>query len=78
MPAALNHPAGLFTRKLYDEAQAYSVDKWWFGFWHGLYNLVETVLWLQVCQAVSGRKVHMFLRQQYIPDLQRVQPAAIH
>jgi transposase InsO family protein len=27
------------------------VDKWWFGFWHGLYNLGETVLWLQVCLA---------------------------
>ncbi|KAF6266083.1 peptidase family M48-domain-containing protein [Scenedesmus sp. NREL 46B-D3] len=39
---------GLFTRELYDQAQAYSVDKWWFGFWHGLYNLVETVLWLQL------------------------------
>ncbi|WIA16071.1 hypothetical protein OEZ85_012796 [Tetradesmus obliquus] len=44
-PASLK---GLFTRKLYDEAQAYSVDKWWFGFWHGIYNLVETVLWLQL------------------------------
>jgi hypothetical protein len=50
MPVAMPmSAAGLFSRELYDQAQAYSVDKWWFGFWHGLYNLAETVVWLQVC-----------------------------
>jgi len=41
--------AGLFSDELYQQAQAYSIDKWWFGFVHGLYNLAETlaVLWFQ-------------------------------
>jgi STE24 endopeptidase len=45
-PATLK---GLFSDELYQQAQAYSIDKWWFGFVHGLYNLAETlaVLWFQ-------------------------------
>lgn len=39
--------AGLFSKDLYLSSQAYSIDKWWFGLYHGIYSLAETlaVLW---------------------------------
>ncbi|KAG2434349.1 hypothetical protein HYH02_012365 [Chlamydomonas schloesseri] len=39
-PAAL---ASLFSKELYDKTQAYSLDKWWFATWHGLYSTAETL-----------------------------------
>eukprot|EP00878_Enallax_costatus_P026201 GHUV01028086.1.p1 GENE.GHUV01028086.1~~GHUV01028086.1.p1 ORF type:complete len:396 (+),score=102.81 GHUV01028086.1:414-1601(+) len=42
--------AGLFSKDLYLQSQAYSIDKWWFGLYHGIYSLAETlaVLWFGV------------------------------
>ncbi|KAG2423032.1 hypothetical protein HXX76_015548 [Chlamydomonas incerta] len=39
-PAAL---ASLFSAELYRKTQAYSLDKWWFSTWHGLYSTAETL-----------------------------------
>jgi hypothetical protein len=44
-PAALS---GLFTTELFKSSQAYSIDKWYFGFLHAQFSLVEQCLslWL--------------------------------
>ena len=38
--------AGHFDQTLYLKTQSYSLDKWWFALWKGLYSFFETLLML--------------------------------
>ncbi|KXZ51688.1 hypothetical protein GPECTOR_11g139 [Gonium pectorale] len=51
--------ASLFSLELYRKTQAYSLDKWWFAFFHSIYSTVETLvlilgLWLPRAWAAAG------------------------
>lgn len=43
LPNAPPALAKLFTEDLYKKTQAYSLDKWWYGFIHGLFNQAQSV-----------------------------------
>ena len=38
--------AAHFDQTLYLKTRAYSLDKWWFALWQGIYSFAETMLML--------------------------------
>jgi hypothetical protein len=38
--------AAHFDHDLYLKTQSYSLDKWWYSLWHGLYSFAETLIML--------------------------------